>query len=203
MTVEQLKAQVEAKKVAKQAEINQMVETIKLNHELVKLDSPLYTIRELQAKDNATLDAYITVVQEEYAKEDRKLSQTFGYGIIPNKILTLLKAIQYSKADSKQHLLLLTGLDEQTVEDTLDAFGNTAYFSKLSIEVMPSIPMNIPKVKEFLKLVATDLGLVSDLDLSKFNQSNVDYQYTQAQDKADELLDNTREYITTAVAYNE
>jgi len=63
--------------------------------------------------------------------------------------------------------------------------------------------MDIIKSKELLKIVATDMGLVSELDLSKFNKANVDYQYKRAQMKAEEMLENTKEYVTTALSYDE
>lgn len=200
---ELLKAQLEERKLAKAQEIAELKESITLRHELAKLDSPLYDKRELQKTDNTKLDVLLNQVEEVYSKSDRKISQTFGYGIIPNKILTLLKAIQYVKATEREELLLITGLDEQTIEDTLDAFGNTAYFAKTSIEVVPEIPMDIDKTKELLRLVATDMQLVSDLDLSKFNIDNVRYQYTRARVKAEEMCENTQQYVQTALSYEE
>jgi hypothetical protein len=203
MTPTELKAQLEARKLAKAQELSELKETIVLKHELAKLNSPLYDKRELQKSDNTTLDVLLEKVEEVYAKDDRKMSQTFGYGIIPNKILTLLKAIQYTKASDREELLLITGLDEQTIEDTLDAFGNTAYFAKTSIEVVPEIPMDIDRTKELLRLVGTDMSLVSDLDLSKFNIDNVRYQYTRARVKAEEMCENTQQYVQTALSYEE
>ena len=201
--INQLLKELEERKVAKQAELEELKQTIALNHELTKLESPLYNKRALSAQDSLTLDVLINQVEEQYSRDDRKLSLTFGYGIIPNKILTLLKAILFSKAADKEELLMLTGLDEQIVEDTLDAFGNTAYFSKHSVEIVPAQEMNINRVKELLELVAIDMKLVSELDLSKFNTANIDYQYTRAQVKAEEMLDNTKQYIEVAQSYEE
>jgi hypothetical protein len=203
MNKQELINKLEVARAAKVAEMAEIVEIAKLNHELTKLDSPLYAKRELTKIDSTALDVLLVQVEEEYAKDDRKISQTFGYGIIPNKIITLLKAIQFSKAQLKEDLLLMTGLDEQVIEDTLDAFGNTAYFSKTAVEVIPAMPMDIPRVKELLEMVAIDMKLVSDLDLCKFNPANVDYQYKRSQLNADEMLDNTNEYITAATIYKE
>jgi hypothetical protein len=114
-----------------------------------------------------------------------------------------MKSIQFSKAEEKEDLLLMTGLDEQIIEDTLTAFGNTAYFSKANIEVVPEQPMDIQAVKDLLETVAIDMQLVSELDLSAFNQTNVDYQYKRAQLRADEMLANTQEYVEKATTYDE
>jgi len=203
MTLQELKAQLEERKAQKQAELANLKEEITIKHELAKLDSPLYQQRELTKTDNTKLDLLITQAEEIYAKTDRKMSLTFGYGILPNKILTLLKAIQFMNNADREEMMLLTGLDEQIIEDTLDAFGNTAYFDKVSVEVIPEIPMDIDRIKELLRLVATDMQLVSDLDLSKFNIENVRYQYTRARLKAEEMLDNTQQYVQTALSYDE
>lgn len=205
MTITELKAQLEQRKADKKAEIATLKEEISLRHEIAKLDSPLYAKRELAIADNTTLDVILTQAETVYARNNRKMSKVFGYGLIPNKILTLLKAIQFSKAEDRDELLLITGLDEQIIEDTLDAFGQTAYFSKASITIMPAIPMDTPRIKELLKLVATDMRLVSELDLGKFTIENIRYQYDRAQINADEMLTNTQELvdIATTVTYEE
>jgi len=203
MTLEELKVELEARKAAKKAELEEVVATVMVQHELTKLTSPLYNHRELTKRDSVTLDVLLDQIAEVYARDNRKMSLTFGYGIIPNKIITLLKAIQFSKAAEKEEFLMMTGLDEQIIEDTLDAFGNTAYFSKMGIEVIDAIPMDIDKVRQLLQTIAVDMKLVSELDLSKFNKANVDYQYKRAQLKADEMLDNTKEYVATATVYEE
>ena len=201
--IEKLKATLAAAKKAKKTEMAEMVETIKVTKEIAKLDSPLYNKRELAKQDSLALDAITETIAEQYAADDRKMSLVFGYGIIPSKLLAIMKSIQFSKHEEKEDLLLMTGLDEQIIEDTLAAFGNTAYFSKANIEVVPEIPMDIPAVKELLNTIAIDMKLVSDLDLSAFNTANVDYQYTRARHKADEMYDNTKEYVETATSYEE
>ena len=203
MTLVELNAELEARKIAKKEELANVIATVKVQHELTKLDSPLYNKRELMKTDSIMLDVIIGQITDVYAREDRKMSLTFGYGIIPNKIITLLKAIQYSKAAEKEEFLMMTGLDEQIVEDILDAFGNTAYFSKVAIEVVPEIPMDIARTKELLNLASIDMKLVSELDLSRFNVANVSYQSKRAQLRADEMLDNTKEYIEAATVYAE
>jgi len=202
-TIKELKAQLVKRKAAKKTEMAAKVELIKVTKEIAKLDSPLYEKRELARQDNVTLDAIVETISEQYAADDRKMSLVFGYGIIPSKILAIMKSIQFSKHDEKEDLLLMTGLDEQIIEDTLTAFGNTAYFSKAAIEVVPEMPMDISTVKDLLTTVAIDMKLVSNLDMSAFNLSNVEYQYKRAQHKADEMLENTKAYVEEATTYAE
>ena len=205
MTKEIKALQARLKKVQeeKKAEMKATIERIKMEKEIAKLESPLYANRELVKQDILTLDAIISTISEQYAVDDRKMSLVFGYGIIPSKILAIMKSIQFSKHEEKEDLLAMTGLDNQIIEDTLDAFGNTAYFSKAAVEVVPAQPMDIQKVKDLLETVAIDMKLVSTLDLTKFNSTNVEYQYDRAQLKADEMLHNTKEFIETAVSYEE
>ena len=201
--LEELKAELAARKATKQAEMEELIATTKVRMELTSLDSPIYTERKLLEEDNAKLDVITQEVTEMYARKDRKIGLTFSYGVIPNKIITLLRAIQYSGLDEKQELLMMTGLSEQTVEDVLDAFGNTSFFSKAGVEIVPAIPMQLDDVKELLTQVYVDMQLVSTPDLRKFNVANVKYQYDRAQLKAEEMLANTLEYIDTAVNYEE
>ena len=201
--IKELQAQLEARKAERANEFAQKVEMIKVTKEIEKLDSPLYEARELAKQDSMTLDVITTNISEQYAQDDRKMSLVFGYGIIPNKMLAIMKSIQFSKQAEKEELLMLTGLDEQQIEDTLEAFGNTAYFSKANIEVVPAIDMDIDKLKTLLRMASTDMGLVSTLDLSKFNVANVEYQYKRSEYKASEMLANTQAYVEEATSYEE
>ncbi len=201
--IQKLKDQLKKKTLAKKVSLAKIVEEIKLTKEIAKLDSPLYDKRELAKKDTMLLDVIIDQISEAYAADDRKMSLVFGLGIIPNKILAIMKSIQFSKHEEKEELLMMTGLDNQIIEDTLDAMGNTSYFSKAAIEVVPAIPMDIDKLKELLETVAIDMKLVSELDLNKFNQANIDYQYKRAEVKAQEMYVNTQEYVERATEYSE
>ena len=203
MTVTELKAKLAEKTAAKKAELATLMETIKITNELDKMESPIYNQRELSKTDNATLDAYKAIINEAYIADDRKMSVVFGYGVIPSKILAIMKSIQFSKQEEKFDFMTMSNLDEQLIEDTLTAFGNTAYFSKDTVEVIPEIPMDIPKVRSLLALAAKDMGLVGELDLSPFNDLNVDYQYTRSRVRAETQLENTKAYIEETVAYNE
>ena len=203
MSLDQLKAELAAKMVERRAEVAEMIAVAKVNVEISKLESPLFVKREMLKTDLAKLTVIEEQIQEAYDRDDRKMSLVFGLGVVPNRLLAVLKSIQYSKKDEKDELLMMIGSDEQMVEDVLDAFGNSAYFSKAAIEVVPEIQMDIPRVKELLQVVALDLGLVSKLDLCKFNDANIKYMYDRAQVRAEEMYFNTKEFVETAVAYKE
>ena len=200
---DKLKAQVKAAKKAADSTLADAIKTIALEQKIATYSSPMYARRALTKLDNTKLDAITTMIADQYAQNDRKMSLVFGMGLLPNKILAILKSIQYSKHEEKLDLLLMTGLSEDIIEETLDAYGNTSFFSKAAIEVVPAQPMDIMKIKILLTEVARDMGLVSNLDLSRFNSENVKYQYDRAQLRADEMLANTQEYVEQATTYSE
>ncbi len=191
MTTKQLKSKLATAQKAKKAEIKALLEKKKIELELVKLQSPLYLERALNDQDNATLDALLEHVENNYAVDGRKLTQVFGYGVTVGKILTLLKAIQYSKYEEKQELLMMTGLTEQIVEDTMDALGNTTYFSVRNMELIPEQRPDIQALIELIKQVSMDIGLVGMINTHKINKENIDRMYQSARIKAEEMLENT------------
>ena len=194
-----LREMLEAKKLQKKAELSAMIEKIKLEKELAKIDSQEYAIEQLEKADNDKLDAIIAQIEEIYANDKRKISQVYGYGIIVGKILTIAKSIQYAKQIEKADLLMITGFSEQLEEDLTDAMGNTAYFNVRTLNVMEAIMMNIDRVKELVLRAGDDLGLVSGINLNKLNAANVQYQYDRAKLKAEEQLENTLKYADTGV----
>lgn len=192
--IEQMKAQLEQIKMETHAKVLALVEANKLQLQINKLQSPLYITRELELEDTTRLDAIIEHIEELYAVDRRKISHTYSYGDIPNKIITICRAIMYSKIEEKAELLMLSGLHLSTIEDLLQAFGNTAYFSVRDLAVIPAIDMDIATTKELLQVCADDLGLVSTLKLHNFSANNVEYQYTRALNRAEEALENTLKY---------
>ena len=201
--LDKLNQELAERMAARKVELAETIAIAKVNMQLAKIESPLYMKRELLKEDEVKLQVISNTIQEAYDRDDRKMSLVFGYGILPNKILAIMKSIQFSKKEEREELLMLTGLDESIIEQTLDAFGSTAYFSKNTMEVVPAIPMDVPLVKELLLVVATDLGLVSTLDLGKFNSANMNYQYDRAAIRAEELYNNTKDYVETAITYAE
>lgn len=201
--IETLRRELDQRVAERQAQMQAQLEEAKILCEMRKLESPLYIRRGLEKQDNAMLDAILNKIEENYALDNRKISRVFGYGVMVDKILTIIKSIQYSKADEKAELLAMTGLDESTVEEVLDSLGNTAYFSARTMEIMPAINADVNRLRELLSVVALDMGLVSDLNMNKVNQANVDYQFARAEFKAKEALENTLKYNNETVEYTE
>ena len=184
--------------------IQERIEEIKVQNEIKKLDSPLYEKRKLEEQDMLQLATYMEQLQEIYSVDNRKLSRVFGYGVMVDKILTVVRSIQYLKLDEKAEMLMATGLTESLVEEVLDALGNTAYFSVRQMQIIEEQPADVATLRELLKVVALDMGLVAPLNLNKVTEENFKYQFTRAQFKAEELLDNTMKYTADSnVSYED
>jgi phosphoglycolate phosphatase-like HAD superfamily hydrolase len=198
-----------------QAELNQLIADrkaemavkmaeIRLANEARKIQSPLYERRCMEDQDNMQLDAILEQIEENYALDNRKISRVFGYGVMVDKILTIIRSIQYSKIEEKQDLLAITGLSETLVEEVLDALGNPAYFSVREGRVMDEIPADVARLRELLEIVSLDMGLLRVPNLSKVSQQNFEYQFTRARLRAEELAENTaKNDRLVAITYTE
>ena len=201
--LERMKAELAARMEERKQEVKNLMEEIKLQNELRKIESILFQKRELEKQDNLKLDAVIQQLEEFYSVDNRKINRVYGYGHMVDKILTIIRSIQYLKQDEKQEMLMMTGLDESTVEAVLDALGNPAYFSVRELRLIDEQPANVDELKSLLKIIAIDLNLVSELNLNKVTQENVDYQFTRAKLRAQEALENTLKYANDKVDYTE
>lgn len=201
--LDEMKAMLAERSAKKKAEIEQLIEQRKIEVEIKKLDSPMYAEMMLIAEDEANLTAHIEMIAEMYAAEKRKISYVFGFGEPINKLLTLIKAIQYAKQEVKMDLLCSTGLSINTVDNITDLFGATAYFSPKQLRIVDAIPMNIDGLKEAINMAYLEMGLISTPNFSKFNKANIDYVYSTAEAKAREMLENTLKYSDADVTYTE
>lgn len=194
MTFEQAKQTLADTLALRKSEISTLIETRKIEMQINLLNSPLYTSRQLEEADTLQLTALLSIITDNYAVDDRKVINTYGFGVVPNKLITILKSIQFSKLHEKQELLIQTNLSESLIEELLEAIGGVAYFSAKFNAIVPAIPMDIPKVREKLHEVSQLMGLVAPLNLSKFNASNIEYIYTKASIDAENALENHLRY---------
>lgn len=200
MTVEQL----DTLKAERKEQMAALIKSKRIELEAKKLQSPLYEKRMFEEEDLNTLNAIISEIEEMYAVNKRKVSQVFGYGPVVNKLIMIAQATLYSKQEEKAELLMITGMPESLVEDIMEAYGSTAYFSAKELCIKPAKPMQIVELKKLLDLAAQDIGLVSELKLSKLNATNIDEIYARAQLRAEELLENTLEHLEeSSVSYEE
>lgn len=117
-------------------------------------------------------------------REDRKWnpSRQYGYGNQIALVTGILSGIQYSANDHKVHMLALTGLNEDLVEQTLEAFGNTAYYSRNYHQVVASMPYNVAKVNEYLSIIESVLDIT--IDRTKITEEVFSTRFTIADNRA-------------------
>lgn len=171
------KAQEALARGKEQADI--MVEASKLNT-VIKLNSDDMVVARVQArlKDEAsdklavldTACAEIIASMPVYSartKENRKWnpSRQYGMGSQIATLTGLLSGIQYSASEHKAQMLALTGLSENLIEDTLAAFGNTAYYSSNYNVVVDEAAYNEAALTTLLLMVEDALDITLDKTL--------------------------------------
>ena len=196
--IQKLINELEATRQQKQAEIANLIEEAKLKLQIAKLKSPVYELQQIDANNTAQLDAILSIIEEHYSEENRKVIGTYGMGVMANKLLTIAQCIMYSKQHNKQELLMITGVSEQFIEDLLESFGSTSYFSPREMRIIPARQPEIQSLRHMLNEFATSIGLIGNINLSKVTTENMEYLYARAEVKANEMLENTQKYAAQA-----
>ena len=202
-SIEELRAELTKRAEERALEIQAKAEEIRINNELRILESDRYEQRTLFKEDNDKLNGIMTLLEEAYENNDRKMSFVFGYGVIESKILAIVKAIQYLKQEQKEEFLAMVNLDELTIEELIEVFGSPAYYSKQQMEIVPAIDMDIERTKSIVCETAKRMGLVSNIECTKFNKANVDAIYERALIKAEETKELNNKFLKEAVDYAE
>jgi hypothetical protein len=179
----------------RKASINAIITARKEELAIKYINSDTFLIREMLDSDINTINALLSVAKDSYVLDGRKLSATFGYGTIPNLLITLAKAILYAKAHEKEELLVMANTTIDTVESLVEALGQEAYFNPKTASIREEIPMDITTVKVMLNQLISDLNLVSEVSLDKFNEITIDNMFTRAQLKAKLAYENYINYL--------
>lgn len=118
-------------------------------------------------------------------REQRKFnaSKVYGFGNQLSNLLALLSGIQYAASEHKALLLAHTGLSEDLIEQTLEAFGRPAYYSSNYSIVVEEQPFDAPKALDCLKLIEAALDV--ELDKSKVTPATFKTQFEVARIKAE------------------
>ena len=152
---------------------------------------------------NATCEHIVSVmpISSARTRENRKWnpSKQYGYGNQITMVTGLLSGIQYSATDHKLQMLALTGLDEDLIEATLAAFGNTSYYSANYHTVVDEVPFNVPAILANLDLVEEALGVT--LDKSAINESTMRTHFTKARLTAEKKMNDIELALATPTVH--
>lgn len=172
-------------------EVSRLIATINLNNDNVvaaRVQARLKTeaTDKLNLLDTACSEIVASMpIYSARTKENRKWNPSKQYGM-GNQIALLtglLSGIQYAAFEHKAQMLALTGLSEDLIEDTLAAFGNTAYYSSNYNVVVDATPANPTALASYLLLVEDALGVT--LDKASVNPTSVAHRFTAARLKAE------------------
>lgn len=196
--LEQLKADYQAKLASATTESRERIETAKLTSAIALLDNESY-IDIITQRDfrQANIDKLMVLVRGVNSIAPVKLpgegdvrincypvnDRLFGteLGLLLGLLNTASTAFV---AEQKEAILAILDLPLAIVEDSMQAFGTTAYWSKRTLEKYDEIAGDYEQAKAMLEEVATKLDL-QPLDISKFSKTAYDLHFAQASRRAD------------------
>ena len=156
-------------------------------------------IQAIESKCQAIIESM--PIFSKKTRENRKWnpSNYYGLGSHIGGIYRILTGILYSTTDHKVQLLASTGLYEDLVESTINAFGNTAYYSETHKVIVPAIPYNIDTLVANLTLIADILNINPDMQaVTEANLAKI-FQSALTKAEADQTQDKTQGDKTVAV----
>ena len=128
-------------------------------------------------------------------------SRVYGYGNQIGALVGILSGIQYSAAEHRLQMLATTGLNEQIIEDTLNAFGSPSYFSAKYETIVPEKPYCINSIKNSLEVLEIKLNI--NLDKDAITEELLSKQFESARLRAETERNNylvTKQTKTITVA---
>lgn len=194
MTLEQLKQEAQAKlqtsiQAAKEAaEMNKYKAIISGGVDRIMAQA---AVREETSEKLKSIELLCSTIvselpiQNRATRETRKWnpSRVYGYGNQIGALVGILSGIQYSANEHKIQMLAQTGLNEQIIEDTLNAFGAPAYFSEKYDVIVDERPFDINSICNCLEILEFKLDLT--LDKSLVTEATLSKQFELARIKAE------------------
>ena len=119
-------------------------------------------------------------------------SRVYGYGNQIGALVGILSGIQYSAAEHRLQMLATTGLNEQIIENTLNAFGSPSYFSAKYETIVPEKPYCINSIKNSLEVLEIKLNI--NLDKDAITEELLSKQFESARLRAETERNN---YLVT------
>lgn len=123
-------------------------------------------------------------VYNEKTRENRKFNATriYGYGNQIANLTGLISGIRYSASAHKAQMLAYTGLDEDTIDTFIDAFGSPKYYNKNYAEVVEETPADLDTILELLPVMEATLDVI--IDKSGLTQKAIDKKFELARLRA-------------------
>ena len=204
MNLQELQAKLEAKKTEVAAKVANNIAVTKIQAQLNMLENDNLTLARVKASLRQETSDKLTNLNTQCeqlvatmpiynakTKQDRKWNPSRQYGL-GNQIATLtgiLSGIQYSATAHKEQLLALTGLSEDVIEATLEAFGSPSYYSNNYAMVVDEVPYNLDEILNNIGLIEQALNIV--VDKSKLTETTMRTRFTVARTTAERTATQT------------
>jgi hypothetical protein len=216
-SIVELQTELQNKVKAAQAEAVEKAQRAQLEAQLGLLESPLYQQALVnQQRQQVSINRIEGMLEEAKAviaavpvydsirRQDKQWNGRvlYGHGIEFNNLYQLLSGIMYSSREHKQLLLEQTGLTESLIESTINAFGNTAYFSIRDGVIVDEVPFNIATLIANCTLIAATLSielpmteLMEDKFVKRFETAKVRAEKEEAQYKLTQSMVGDTNYL--------
>jgi len=179
---ERIAERVKAAKAQAEAELLGNDNLIDVMAELSLKASSVDKLKQLNAQCAELVESI--PVYDDRKKQNTKWSPTttYGFGSAIVELFRILNGLNFAKSQHRPSLLALTNLEEVLIEETLEAFGRTAYYSPTNGEIMQSTP---PQLDKLLQLIAVlEIKLDVSIDTSKLTEENLTSYFKHAELKA-------------------
>lgn len=211
MNIEQLKAQVEAKRKENAARIGEAMEVMILKGILARESSEtLFKAKvNLAVKDTQTaklqqmVDECAAIVASVPVFNSKTRtnrvwagSHKYSYGTQIDLMYQLATGILYACAEHKQLLLAHTGLELELLEQMVKAFGQPTYYSRNYHTIVEAKPFTLEAVKDTVEIMQSRLDVI--VDTTELTFDNFEMEFVRAESNAAKALKQAEEAIAEA-----
>jgi len=160
-----------------------------------KENSPKAIERALKKESAAMLDTIIE--QLDALTPDENIIPEYNYTNLVNKILTIVRTLQYAKKEFRDAAFETAGLDDTIVEDTKVAMGSYSYYSPKLHIVVTGEPVKVEELQDCILEIAESLGLPI-MPVDGLTQAIVNTKEAYAMAKAQGLYNGTEAALKLA-----
>jgi hypothetical protein len=115
-------------------------------------------------------------------------SRRFAFGTQINLMYQLATGILYSCAEHKELLLEHTGLNDELIEQFVDAFGTPAYYSRNFNTLVEAKPYDVDKVLSTVAVMQSELGVIVDTSQLTAKEFSLEFGKAEITAETNKLL---------------
>lgn len=116
------------------------------------------------------------------------------YGTQIDMMYQLASGIMFSCEEHRQLMLNSTGLNQDVIEEFVEAFGSPTYYSRNNNVIVDEQPYNLDRIKSSVALMQATLGVT--VDTTKLTEEFIDKDFQNAKAKAVIAYEKAQEAIS-------